>query len=590
MKRFQTSNTLTTTLLAAVVTLNTTACGQAVEPSESTRASKDDLLLTGKTWPGSSVFVCYDQNDTTTSDIQQLIPEAQRVLAASWSRATQLKFPGRGPGGVTQPNWAPCDLTYSDTSDFSTVVLHFCGTQGGDSAHCDQKNYDDPTQDNPIYFRGQTVPIGRVDSTPIVGLDQRVTFKPGVTNMYLLRNDPDVYLNRFRYEVIHEFGHALGFAHEQDGVNNNDPMTGKQYCTTTDKPILSGSIETPFFDNESVMSYCSWDAMLYASTQAFVNANPGVYPPEAFTTLLSSGDITGARLLYSRNTASHGFMILSDGNTSLAITPSGPVKQGATLQLSSGCTLTNPNCTWTYQRGLIISDADPTLAIAGIGNAVGPVTLQPAGLVGSTNQANSTLGRTIVCTPSNPDCTWTYQNGEFLNDHYPNLALNGHGGSVANFPIFQTAACTTDNGSCTWTLPDVMLSNFRDSTLPINAYGGAIQKAPLVLANACDPSINSCTFTFSKGMIKSTGNPALALNAYGGAKEFGQVLLNSNCSTANKDCTWTWHQGQIISDDLTNGSLPLKAINGPVQVSPVQLRSCGLTNPSCMFMGLYAKN
>ena len=580
MKRFQASSTSLTTILAAIVTLNTPACTQTVESGESTGANKDDLLLSGKIWPGSTVNVCYDTATTTADDRQRLIPIAQQVLAASWSRATKLKFLGRSPGGSPQANWGPCDLTTSDTASFSTVALHFCGPSG-ESPACDTTNYDSGG-----YYRGRSAPLGRVDYTTIVSSDQRVSFVPGVTDMFLLRNDPDGYLDHFRYEVIHEFGHALGFAHEQDRGDNGTP----QLCPTTES-VASGTKETSFFDNESIMSYCAWDAMLYPSAVAYVLANPGKYPqPEPYSTHLSGGDISGARIPYGRLTTSHGFMILTDGNTSLAVTPNGPAVAGATLKLSTGCTVTNPNCTWTYQRGLIISDADPTLAIAGIGNAVGAVTLQPAGLVASTNQNGSKLGRTVVCTPANKDCTWTYTAGQFVNDNYPQFMLNGHGGSLANAPLFQTAACVPGNTSCTWTLPDVMLMSYRDSTLAINAHGGAIDHAPLVLNNECDTTINSCTFTFSQGMIRSTGNPALALNAYGGAHEFGTALINSNCDVSNKSCTWTWRQGQILSDDLTNGTIPLKAVMGSVQLSPVELRTTSTANLDSLFMGVYAKN
>ena len=111
MKQSDTSSPIARLLMAAIVCLNAAACTQAVESAdfdEPTQTSSDELFLAGKTW-GSTVTVCYIASDTSASDIQNLFPEAQRVLASTWSRSTPLKFLGRSPTGLPQANWGPCD-------------------------------------------------------------------------------------------------------------------------------------------------------------------------------------------------------------------------------------------------------------------------------------------------------------------------------------------------------------------------------------------------------------------------------------------------------------------------------------------------
>ena len=92
--------------------------------------------------------------------------------------------------------------------------------------------------------------------------------------------------NHFRYEVIHEFGHALGFTHEQQRPDNWPAGTAAQCGISADDPdygnyapVLGGINLTATYDVNSIMNYC----------------NPVGFPQD-----LSLGDIRGVRAAYGR--------------------------------------------------------------------------------------------------------------------------------------------------------------------------------------------------------------------------------------------------------------------------------------------------
>src|SRR5262249_6901020 len=120
--------------------------------------------------------------------------------------------------------------------------------------------FSNPTTDG-TNFRGNTSPLGY--GTPVVKL---------------VSDDPSPSLTHFKYEVIHEFGHALGFAHEMQRPDNwvgDTPLQCRptRGDTGTYASAPGGIYLTATYDPNSVMNYCT---------------------PAGYPTQLSVGDILGA--------------------------------------------------------------------------------------------------------------------------------------------------------------------------------------------------------------------------------------------------------------------------------------------------------
>lgn len=204
------------------------SCATADESAPDPQQAKSEQELYGlgsiaTKWPDGIVTVCFE-NVNDHPELQAKIPE---ILGTSWSTDANITFTG---------------FDTCSSAPARRVAVSF-STQPG--------------------YRGSTSGLGF-----------------GARRIILVGDDTGP-LTHFRYEVIHEFGHALGFAHEMKRPDNWNGTVAKQCGVSPSDadyaqyaPQPGGLTLTTTYDPNSVMNYC----------------NPLGYP-----TVLSPGDIAGAR-------------------------------------------------------------------------------------------------------------------------------------------------------------------------------------------------------------------------------------------------------------------------------------------------------
>ena len=196
--------------------------------------------------------MCF-QSTSVHPELQALIPG---LLAKTWSTAANITFTGFG-ACATSGNQVTVVFAPATSGTCSATVkcpLSYSCLNGT----CDT-------------YRGSTSTLGA-----------------GTPTVTLVSDDPSTTLSHFSYEVVHEFGHALGFAHEMQRPDNWDGGAAYQ-CgvapTSTDygnyAPQPGGLDLTPNYDPNSIMNYCGPDNSSLSVGDVLAVSSAAAYGPSS---------------------------------------------------------------------------------------------------------------------------------------------------------------------------------------------------------------------------------------------------------------------------------------------------------------------
>jgi hypothetical protein len=216
------------------------------------------LIQLGTAWPDGRVKVCWRADAVTHTDHADSARVVRDTVENHWGRAANLNFTGWGtcnPGA--EPNLPP-----------GTIAIHWSDDDGNKG----------PWADVGYYTTKRTF--------------VRLTRLGGAVDEATLRAD-----------TLHEFGHAIGFWHEQDHPQRGSQAAG--VCTGT--PKTDATVLTPF-DVNSIMAW------------TYCYDTPHV---------LSPWDVIGVQNVYGTKPAGE---IVGLGNRCLDI-PNGSTAIGARMQV-----------------------------------------------------------------------------------------------------------------------------------------------------------------------------------------------------------------------------------------------------------------
>jgi len=208
-------------------------------------------------WPGGVVPLCWQNG---LGDHPELQAKVRWILRDTWEANANIKFVG----------WQACSPTEN------AVAISFVPPM--------------PDKNGVIQeFRGATSGLG-ASATAVKLMDYDDVTVTG---------DP----SHFRYEVIHEFGHVLGFVHEQQRPDNFNPDGTSIRCPPAkgDEAQYAeqsgGTDYSSGYDASSVMHYCAFEP----GTSSIFVQNP------------SAGDIAGIRAAYGAPTAANTNLTMDHG-------------------------------------------------------------------------------------------------------------------------------------------------------------------------------------------------------------------------------------------------------------------------------------
>lgn len=357
-------------------------------------------------WTNGVVPVCY----ATDGNNQALINKARYLLDTyGWSAVANVQFTGWGACGSSAPASGAVRLHFAHGTNGNTAIL---GKRA--SAFTDVTLVDD-------------------------GTDQHYT-----------------------YEVLHEFGHALAWDHEQQRPDNwpNGTSNPERFCNQNQSGQSSdpgGTYRTGYYDTQSIMSYCTgWAWQLSPGDVAGVQGAYGIKPGLPYRGANSSNNAA------SRGTGNlDTFFVHQDGSI-----------------WTSYWYSTFPGGNW------------PTFQLP----AAGPNSAPVGAPIASVSRANDNLDIFYVNPSGGVNTNYWNPNGwgGFTLPGTANLAQPGEqvaavSGSPGQIDVLYagkdknlywqhwSGQCSGSNTQCGWTNPQKVVG---DGSIPVGAAVSAVARTP----------------------------------------------------------------------------------------------------------------